>query len=60
MTRATNTPATRRRRKKIIKQAKGYFGSKHKLFKTAKEQLMNAQVDAFAGRKQRKREFRRL
>jgi large subunit ribosomal protein L20 len=60
MTRATNTPATRRRRKKILKQAKGYFGSKRKLFKTAKEQLMNAQVDAFAGRKQRKREFRRL
>ena len=60
MTRATNTPATRRRRKKILKQAKGYFGSKRKLFKTAKEQLMNAQVDAFAGRKQRKRDFRRL
>jgi large subunit ribosomal protein L20 len=60
MTRATNTPATRRRRKKILKQAKGYFGSKRKLFKTAKEQLMNAQVDAFAGRKQRKRDFRHL
>jgi len=60
MTRATSTPTTRRRRKKILKQAKGYFGSKRKLFKTAKEQLMNAQVDAYAGRKQRKRDFRRL
>jgi len=42
MTRATSTPATRKRRKKILKQAKGFYGSKHKLFKTAKEQLMNA------------------
>ena len=41
MTRASNTPATRRRRKKILKQAKGYFGSKRKLFKTAKEQVRN-------------------
>ncbi|CAJ0824586.1 6712_t:CDS:2 [Entrophospora sp. SA101] len=57
MTRASNTPATRQRRKKILKQAKGYFGSKRKLFKTAKEQVMNAKVDAFAGRKQRKRDF---
>jgi len=60
MTRASNTPATRQRRKKILKQAKGYFGSKRKLFKTAKEQVMKAKVDAFAGRKQRKRDFRRL
>jgi len=42
MTRARSTPATRKRRKKILKQAKGFYGSKHKLFKTAKEQLMNA------------------
>lgn len=59
MTRTRNTPVTRRRRKKIIKQAKGYFGSKHKLSKTAKEQLMNAWDDAYAHRKQRKRFFRR-
>ncbi|CAH1755697.1 7434_t:CDS:10 [Entrophospora sp. SA101] len=57
MTKTSNTPATRQRRKKILKQAKGYFGSKRKLFKTAKEQVMNAKVDAFAGRKQRKRDF---
>jgi large subunit ribosomal protein L20 len=44
----------------MLKQAKGFFGSKRKLFKTAKEQVMNAKVDAFAGRKQRKRDFRRL
>ena len=39
MTRAKNTPATRCRRKGVLKQAKGFFGSKHKLSKTAKEQL---------------------
>jgi large subunit ribosomal protein L20 len=60
MTRARSTPATKKRRKKILKQAKGYFGSKHKLFKTAKEQLMNAWDDAYHGRKQRKRFFRRM
>ena len=60
MTRATNTPATRRRRKKILKQAKGYFGSKRKLFKTAKEQLMNALDDSYAHRKKRAGCFRRL
>lgn len=39
MTRAKNTPVTRRRRKKVLKQAKGFYGSKRKLFKTAQEQL---------------------
>ena len=58
MTRAKNTPTTRRRRKKILKQAKGYFGSKHKLFKTAKEQVMRALAYAYRDRKQRKRFFR--
>ena len=60
MTRATNTPATRRRRKKVLKHAKGYFGAKHKLFKTAKEQLMRSWAYAYEGRKQKKRDFRRL
>ena len=60
MTRAKNTPATRNRRKKILKQAKGYFGSKHKLFKTAKDQLMNAWDDSYAHRKKRAGDFRRL
>ena len=60
MTRAKNTPVTRRRRKKILQQAKGYFGSKHKLFKTAKEQLMHAWDDSYAHRKKRPGHFRRL
>ena len=58
MPRSVNAVASRARRKRILKQAKGYFGSKHKLFKTAKEQVMNALTDAYIGRKQRKRFFR--
>jgi large subunit ribosomal protein L20 len=60
MTRATNTPATKNRRKKILKAAKGYFGSKHKLFKTAKEQVMRSLSYSFRGRKERRRNIRRL
>ena len=60
MNRVSNTPVTRRRRKKILKKAKGFFGSKHKLLKTAKEQVMKSQSNAYIGRKQRKRDFRRL
>jgi len=48
------------RRKKILKAAKGYFGSKHRLYRTAKEQLMHSRMYAFRDRKQRKREFRKL
>ena len=58
MTRSSNTPATRRRRKKVLKQAKSFFGSKHTLFKTAKEQVMRSLVHAYIGRKQCKRFFR--
>jgi large subunit ribosomal protein L20 len=58
MTRVKNTPVVRQRRKEIIKQAKGYFGSKHKLFKTAKEQVARSLVYSYIGRKQRKRDFR--
>ena len=50
----------RARRKKVMKQAKGYFGSKHRLYKTAKEQLMHSGQYAFRDRKQKKREFRKL
>ena len=60
MTRAKNTPVTRRRRKKVLKQAKGFYGSKRKLFKTAQEQLRRSWVAAYRGRKERKRFFRRL
>ncbi|CAI2162682.1 6822_t:CDS:2 [Funneliformis geosporum] len=57
MTRAKNSPVTHRRRKKVLKQAKGYFGSKHKLFRTAKEQVMKSLAYAYRDRKQRKRDF---
>jgi large subunit ribosomal protein L20 len=60
MPRATNSPATRRRRKKILKAAKGYQGSRHRLFKTAKETRKRALVYAYRDRRQRKRFFRRL
>jgi len=60
MTRARNTPVTRGRRKKVLKRAKRFFGSKHKLFKTAKEQLMNALDDSYAHRKKRAGNFRSL
>jgi large subunit ribosomal protein L20 len=50
----------RRRRKKILKLAKGYFGSKHRLFKTANEQVMKSLLYAYRDRRQRKRDFRKL
>ncbi|MBP5301597.1 MAG: 50S ribosomal protein L20 [Bacilli bacterium] len=51
---------TRRRRKKVLKRAKGYFGSKHALFRTAREQLLHSGQYAFNSRKQLKRDFRAL
>lgn len=51
---------THLRRKKIIKQAKGYFGSKHILFKTAKEQVMRSKKYAYIDRRRIKRDFRKL
>ena len=48
------------KRKKVLDQAKGYFGSKHRLYKTAKEQVMHSGKYAFRDRKQKKREFRKL
>lgn len=51
---------TRRRRKAILKMAKGYVGSKHILYRTAKQQVMKSLVYAFRDRKARKRDFRRL
>lgn len=50
----------RARRKKIMKQAKGYFGSKHRLYRTAKEQVMHSLTYAYRDRKQKKRDFRKL
>jgi large subunit ribosomal protein L20 len=51
---------TRRRHKKILKLAKGYFGSKHRLFRTAHEQVMKSLMYAYRDRRQTKRNFRKL
>lgn len=51
---------TRRRHKKILKLAKGYFGSKHRLFRTAHEQVMKSLMYAFRDRRQTKRNLRKL
>ena len=51
---------TRKRRKKVLKLAKGYFGAKSKLFKTAKEAVMKSGNYAYIGRRLKKRDFRRL
>ena len=60
MTRVKNSVATRARRKKSIKAAEGYFGSKHRLFKSAQEQVMHSERYAYRDRKQKKRDFRKL
>ena len=60
MARIKGALMTRKRRKKILKLAKGYFGSKSRLFKTAKEAVMKSGQYAYIGRKQKKRDFRRL
>ena len=60
MARIKGALATRKRRKKVLKLAKGYFGAKSKLFKTAKEAVMKSGNYAYIGRKQKKRDFRRL
>ena len=60
MARVKTGYTTKQRHKKILKQAKGYFGSKHRLYKTAKEQLMHSGVYAFRDRRAKKRDFRKL
>ena len=60
MARVKGALSTRKRRKKVLKLAKGYFGAKSKLFKTAKEAVMKSGNYAYVGRKQKKRDFRRL
>ena len=60
MARIKGAMMTRKRRKKVLKLAKGYFGAKSKLFKTAKEAVMKSGQYAYVGRRQRKRDFRRL
>jgi large subunit ribosomal protein L20 len=51
---------THARRKRVLKAAKGYFGSKHLLFKTAKEQVMHSNRYAYIDRRNKKRDFRKL
>ena len=60
MARATNSPASRKRRKKVLKYAKGYFGSKSKLYRYAKEAVQHAWQYAYAARKKKKSDFRGL
>ena len=60
MTRVKGGTVARARRKKILKDAKGYFGSKHRLYKTAHEQVMHSGQYAYRDRRQNKRNFRKL
>lgn len=60
MTRVKRGLSQRTRRKKILKQAKGYFGSKHRLYRTAKEQVMRSLNYAYRDRRRKKRDFRKL
>jgi large subunit ribosomal protein L20 len=60
MPRATNNPASRRRRKKILDRAEGYYSGRRKLFQNAKETVRRALRYAYRDRRQRKRDFRAL
>ena len=59
MPRSTNSVASRARRKRVLKLAKGYYGSKHSLYRTANEQVMRSLRYAYRDRKQLKREMRK-
>lgn len=60
MARVKNGLTSRKRRKKVLKQAKGYFGAKSTLYRTAKQAVMKSGQYAYRDRKQKKREFRKL
>ena len=60
MPRVKGGTVTRRRRKKVLKLAKGYYGSKHTLFKVANQQVMKSLMYAYRDRRQKKRDFRKL
>lgn len=60
MARVKGGYVTRRRRKKVLKLARGYFGAKHKLFKVAQQQVFKSMQYAYRDRRQRKRDFRKL
>ncbi len=60
MARVKGGVVSRKRRKRILKLSKGYYGAKHILFRTAKEQVMNSYYYAYRDRRQKKRDFRKL
>src|SRR5215210_8351054 len=60
MPRATNAVARRKRRKKVLDRAKGYYGRKHSSYRFANEQVMRSDAYAYRDRRNRKRDFRRL
>ena len=60
MARVKGGVVSRKRRKRVLKLAKGYYGAKHILFRTAKEQVMNSYYYAYRDRRQKKRDFRKL
>jgi large subunit ribosomal protein L20 len=60
MARATNAVARKRRKKKVLDRAKGYYGRKHSSYRLANEQVMRSDAYAYRDRRTRKRDFRRL
>ena len=60
MPRVSHAVATKKRKKKVLKQSKGYWGARSRLFRTAREAVDRAQTYAYRDRRQRKRDFRRL
>ncbi len=60
MTRVKGGTVSKTRRRKVLKRAKGYFGSKHRLYKTAQEQLFHSGAYSFNDRKKRANDFRKL
>ena len=60
MARVKGGVMSHKRRKKVLRLAKGYYGARHRLFRTAKEAVMKTGRYAYIGRRQKKREFRRL
>ena len=60
MARVKGGTVSKTRRRKVLKQAKGYFGSKHRLYKTAQEQVFHSGAYAYRDRRAKKRDFRKL
>ena len=60
MPRATNAPASRKRRKRVLEQAKGFMGGRHRLFRTATEAVDKAMAQSFEHRRKKKGDFRAL